>query len=165
MVLATTAIAMPSHGPKRRPDAKVNAVRGNGNTVTTMWAARKASGNHGPSDVAQSRSWVAPGRGTSNRSATRITIVAVIAASWRRGTCVAVQITAARSAARVLTTDFTAINTTGRSALGRYSSFSLMDVQESGLRESRERWRSAVAGVLAKSTRRDQADLPQEPER
>ncbi|BBY42788.1 methylmalonyl-CoA mutase small subunit [Mycolicibacterium celeriflavum] len=29
----------------------------------------------------------------------------------------------------------------------------------------RERWRSAVAGVLAKSTRRDPADLPAEPER
>ena len=41
-----------------------------------------------------------------------------------------------------------------------------MDVQESGLQESQnERWRSAVAGVLAKSTRRDPADLPPEPER
>ena len=41
-----------------------------------------------------------------------------------------------------------------------------MDVQESGLQESTEqRWRSAVAGVLAKSTRRDPADLPPEPER
>jgi len=40
-----------------------------------------------------------------------------------------------------------------------------MDVQESGVRESRQRWRSAVAGVLAKSTRRDPADLPPEPER
>jgi methylmalonyl-CoA mutase len=40
-----------------------------------------------------------------------------------------------------------------------------MDVQESGLQESRQRWRSAVAGVLAKSTRRDPADLPPEPER
>ena len=39
-----------------------------------------------------------------------------------------------------------------------------MDVQNSGLQESRERWRSAVAGVLAKSTRRDPADLPPEPE-
>jgi methylmalonyl-CoA mutase len=37
-------------------------------------------------------------------------------------------------------------------------------VQESGLRESQQRWRSAVAGVLAKSTRRDPADLPAEPE-
>jgi methylmalonyl-CoA mutase len=37
-------------------------------------------------------------------------------------------------------------------------------VQESGLRESQQRWRSAVAGVLAKSTRRDPADLPPEPE-
>ncbi len=40
-----------------------------------------------------------------------------------------------------------------------------MDVQESGLRGSKQRWRSAVAGVLAKSTRRDPADLPPEPER
>ncbi len=39
-----------------------------------------------------------------------------------------------------------------------------MDVQESGLQESKQRWRSAVAGVLAKSTRRDPADLPPEPE-
>jgi methylmalonyl-CoA mutase len=37
-------------------------------------------------------------------------------------------------------------------------------VQESGLRESQQRWRTAVAGVLAKSTRRDPADLPPEPE-
>ncbi|RDH76660.1 methylmalonyl-CoA mutase small subunit [Mycolicibacterium moriokaense] len=40
-----------------------------------------------------------------------------------------------------------------------------MDVQESGLDESTQRWRSAVAGVLAKSSRRDPADLPPEPER
>ena len=39
-----------------------------------------------------------------------------------------------------------------------------MGVQESGLQESRQRWRSAVAGVLAKSSRRDPADLPAEPE-
>jgi methylmalonyl-CoA mutase len=39
-----------------------------------------------------------------------------------------------------------------------------MDVQNSGLQESRQQWRSAVAGVLAKSTRRDPADLPPEPE-
>lgn len=31
--------------------------------------------------------------------------------------------------------------------------------------EERARWRTAVAGVLAKSTRRDPADLPPEPER
>ncbi|OBK70369.1 methylmalonyl-CoA mutase small subunit [Mycobacterium sp. 1274761.0] len=37
-------------------------------------------------------------------------------------------------------------------------------MQESGLAESRQQWRSAVAGVLAKSTRRDPADLPPEPE-
>jgi methylmalonyl-CoA mutase len=39
-----------------------------------------------------------------------------------------------------------------------------MDVQNSGLQESRQQWRSAVAGVLAKSTRRDPADLRPEPE-
>ena len=44
-----------------------------------------------------------------------------------------------------------------------------MDVQKPGAVDSRipsiARWRSAVAGVLAKSTRRDPADLPAEPER
>jgi methylmalonyl-CoA mutase len=40
-----------------------------------------------------------------------------------------------------------------------------MDVHESGLRESKQHWRSAVAGVLAKANRRDPADLPPEPER
>ncbi len=41
-----------------------------------------------------------------------------------------------------------------------------MDVQKSTAMESdRQRWRSAVAAVLAKSTRRDPADLPAEPER
>src|SRR5215210_105934 len=41
-----------------------------------------------------------------------------------------------------------------------------MDVQKPGDTESDiARWRSAVAGVLAKSTRRDRADLPAEPER
>ncbi len=39
-----------------------------------------------------------------------------------------------------------------------------MDVQEPA-RRNEQRWRSAVAGVLAKSTRRDPADLPPEPER
>ena len=46
---------------------------------------------------------------------------------------------------------------------------SLMDVQKPGAADSVDsdiaRWRSAVAGVLAKSTRRDPADLPAEPER
>jgi methylmalonyl-CoA mutase len=36
---------------------------------------------------------------------------------------------------------------------------------QSDLAEGREHWRSAVAGVLAKSTRRDIAELPAEPER
>jgi methylmalonyl-CoA mutase len=41
-----------------------------------------------------------------------------------------------------------------------------MDVQKPGIAESDiARWRSAVAGVLAKSTRRAPADLPAEPER
>ncbi|HJT93428.1 MAG TPA: methylmalonyl-CoA mutase small subunit [Mycobacterium sp.] len=41
-----------------------------------------------------------------------------------------------------------------------------MDVQKSSAIESDiARWRSAVAGVLAKSTKRDPADLPAEPER
>ena len=44
-----------------------------------------------------------------------------------------------------------------------------MAVQKSGAVDSVDsdiaRWRSAVAGVLAKSTRRDPADLPAEPER
>jgi methylmalonyl-CoA mutase len=44
-----------------------------------------------------------------------------------------------------------------------------MDVQKPGAVDSADsdiaRWRSAVAGVLAKSTRRDAADLPAEPER
>lgn len=35
----------------------------------------------------------------------------------------------------------------------------------SAVESAREQWRSAVAGVLAKSTRRDPADLPAEPER
>lgn len=41
-----------------------------------------------------------------------------------------------------------------------------MDVQKpTAVEADRERWRSAVAGVLAKSTRTDPADLPAEPER
>ena len=44
-----------------------------------------------------------------------------------------------------------------------------MDVQKPGAQDSEgpdiATWRSAVAGVLAKSTRRDPADLPAEPER
>src|ERR1700756_4934389 len=41
-----------------------------------------------------------------------------------------------------------------------------MDVQKPGVTDSDiARWRSQVAAVLAKSTRRDPADLPAEPER
>jgi methylmalonyl-CoA mutase len=39
------------------------------------------------------------------------------------------------------------------------------DDTPAGLTQARERWRTAVAGVLAKTTRRDPADLPAEPER
>lgn len=50
-------------------------------------------------------------------------------------------------------------------SLGR-TSISLMGVQKSSVADSDfARWRSAVAGVLAKSTKRDPADLPAEPER
>jgi methylmalonyl-CoA mutase len=49
------------------------------------------------------------------------------------------------------------------------TSISLIDVQKPVAVDSGDsdivRWRSAVAGVLAKSTRRDPADLPAEPER
>src|SRR5258705_4479166 len=40
-----------------------------------------------------------------------------------------------------------------------------MGVKSSAIDSDIARWRSAVAGVLAKSTRRDPADLPAEPER
>ncbi len=39
------------------------------------------------------------------------------------------------------------------------------DTRSSVAESERARWRSAVAGVLAKSTRRDAAELPEEPER
>ncbi|MGB3481285.1 MAG: methylmalonyl-CoA mutase small subunit [Mycobacterium sp.] len=42
---------------------------------------------------------------------------------------------------------------------------SVVSADASVLEDARSRWRSAVAGVLAKSTRRDVADLPAEPER
>jgi methylmalonyl-CoA mutase len=45
------------------------------------------------------------------------------------------------------------------------TSISLMGVKSSAIDSDIARWRSAVAGVLAKSTRRDPADLPAEPER
>ena len=92
----------------------MNAVRGNGKTVTTMWAARNANGNHGPTDVAQSRIWTAVGKGTSSATATRITIAVRMAMKRRGGTDDAVAITAARNARRVLTTAFTPTKTTGR---------------------------------------------------
>jgi methylmalonyl-CoA mutase len=100
----------------------------------------------------------------------------------RGGTVDAVAITAVPSARRVLTTAFTPPKTTGRGATALVSALvsrppggrccdgdSLMDVQKHGAVHSEDsdlaRWRSAVAGVLAKSNRRDPADLPAEPER
>ena len=85
-VLAVTASAIPSTGPNSRPAANVNAVRGKGNTVTAMWAARKASGNHGPTEVAQSRIWTAVGSGTSSATATAMAITAPVATIRRLDT-------------------------------------------------------------------------------
>ena len=112
-MLATTASETPSSGPNSSPAASVKAVLGNGKTVITMWAARKASGNHGPTEVAQSRSCTAVGSGTSTRTATRITIAVAIITIRRRGTCAAVAATAARTARNVLTTGFTSAKSTG----------------------------------------------------
>lgn len=67
-VLATTAMATPSSGPKSSPAASVNAVRGMGTTVTTMWATKNASGNHGPRDCAQSRICTGEGSGSHDAS-------------------------------------------------------------------------------------------------
>src|SRR4029077_21031811 len=120
-VLASTANGTPRKGPKSRPAASVNAVRGNGKNVTTTCATKKASGNHGPTEVAQSRSWSAVGNGTSSATATRITIATTMAMKRRGGTDDAVAITAARSARRVLTTGFTPTKTTGRRMRTRIS--------------------------------------------
>ena len=90
----------------------MKTVRGNGNTVTTTWAARKASGNHGPTEVAQSRIWTAVGSGTSSTSATRITAAAAMAIIRRRGTCRTVAATAVRTPRSVLTTGFTLVKGT-----------------------------------------------------
>src|SRR5262245_43309302 len=84
-----------------------------------MWAAKNASGNHGPTEVAQSRIWIALGNGTSTATAMRITIAARMAMKRRGGTVAAVAITAARSARRVLTTALTLTNTTGGVATTR----------------------------------------------
>src|ERR1700722_1047873 len=77
-VLAATASVTPSTGPNSNPAASVNAVRGNGNTVTTMWAARKASGNQGPIDDDQSLNSTAVGNRTSSATATRATATAAV---------------------------------------------------------------------------------------
>ena len=113
MVLASTAIGTPKYGPNSRPAASVKTVRGNGKTVITMCAARKASGNHGPTDVAQSRSCTAVGSGTRTATATRITIAVRIVANRRLGTVFSVARTAARTVRSVLTTEFTFTNSTG----------------------------------------------------
>ena len=112
-VLAATAIGMPSSGPNSIPAASVNAVRGNGNTVMTTCAAKNASWNHGPTEVAQSRSCRAVGSGTTSATATRITIAARSAASRVLGTVFSVATTAARTVRSVLTTDFTITKGTG----------------------------------------------------
>ena len=64
----------------------MNAVRGKGNTVTTMWAAKKASGNHGPTEVAQSRICTAVGSGTSSATAIKPAITAPVATMRRLDT-------------------------------------------------------------------------------
>ena len=113
----------------------MNAVRGNGNTVTTMCAARKASGNHGPSDVAQSRSCTALGQRHQQRNCDENHNRDRDRDEPAAGDLRAVEITAARSAARVLTTDFTLTKTTGRPVITR-----LMPVAESAARRTLARW-------------------------
>ena len=112
-VLATSAIPMPSTGPNKSPADSVNAVLGKGSTVTTTWAARKASGNPasrgGP--VAKLQRGGQRNKGTS---ATRITVTAAIAATRRRGIWLAVAVTAAATVRSVSTTGFTFIKGTGR---------------------------------------------------
>ena len=87
----TTSALPTSAGPNSRPAARVKAVRGNGKTVTTMWVARNASGNHGPTEVAQSRSWTAVGSGTHTATATRITAATPAMMIRLRGTWGTVQ--------------------------------------------------------------------------
>jgi len=86
IVLAATASVTPSNGPNSRPAANVNAVRGNGNTVTTMWAPRNASGSHGPIDVDQSLSSTADGNRTSSATAIRAATTTDVSISRRLDT-------------------------------------------------------------------------------
>ena len=79
-------------------------MRGNGKTVTTMWVARNASGNHGPTEVAQSRSWTAVGSGTHTATATRITAATPAMMIRLRGTWRAAVATAERTLRSVLRT-------------------------------------------------------------
>ncbi|BBY61251.1 hypothetical protein MSAR_43870 [Mycolicibacterium sarraceniae] len=80
-----------------------------------MCAARKASGNHVPSEVAQSRNCNAVGSGISSATATRITAAIAVTTIRLRDTWRAVATTAAltlRSVLRVFDVTFTKI--TGR---------------------------------------------------
>lgn len=69
--VAETAMAMPSTLPNNMPALMVNAVLGNGETVTTACTRKNNNGNIGPTDLAQSRIWVGPGCGTNTAIATR----------------------------------------------------------------------------------------------
>lgn len=73
-VLPTTAMNTPTTEPNNSPAANVNAVRGNGGTVTTVCTSKNASGNHAPSDLAQSRNSTAVGTGTSSATTTSTVI-------------------------------------------------------------------------------------------
>ncbi|GAA2438514.1 hypothetical protein GCM10009856_57140 [Mycolicibacterium llatzerense] len=95
----------------------MNAVRGNGSTVTTVWATRKASGNHGPAAAAQSRISTALGKGTQMAIATRITIAVPMPTARRNGICAAVVCTADRTVRSALTTGFTPSKGTGPSPI------------------------------------------------
>jgi len=108
-----TASVTPRAEPNSRPAARVNAVRGNGSTVTTVCASRNASGNHGPAAAAQSRICTALGNGTQMAIATRITIAAPMPTARRSGICAAVACTADRTVRSALTTEFTCSKGTG----------------------------------------------------
>ena len=108
----TTASDTPSAGPNNSPADSVNTVLGNGKTVTTTCAMKNASGNHGPTEVAQSRSCTALGIGTSAANAIRITIAPATVARRRPDTRLAAATTVARTARNVLATGFTGSKTT-----------------------------------------------------
>lgn len=98
-----------------------------GSTVTTMCAQKKASGNQGPSDVAQSRSWTAVGSGTNNTTATSTAAANVSAAMRARLVCRAVAMIAdpaVRSMSMLRRTIDDVTTCKGTATAGR-SSFSL----------------------------------------